>query len=493
MESPLKILGIDFSSREKLDVEASLLEKKLQEMIKIREIHEERFKRRFFRSMSGYSISGATLEAMLNERFILGLPLDKKFFDAKEIKELSDRIEMLQREDEQTPDKIREEKTINQSIVQQSSKIGTEIREYTRILENYRRNPNNREALEDFMDLYIRTRFEQSIMDLSKEISKQVSPAKTIEANQSFEIALISNPKYRELLSAYNKVSTRESRRELIPEIYVLNKLADSSEISTIDSKEVGRLLVKEKKYHQEWMEDRRKGNFAKNQNHDHAWGIILTDPTYLMQDESVDTPIFQGKMTVECIGKFSEQSLFRKVKTANSVASNKRANTEIKKPTTLRLINPFKKQKEEPTMRDRYYEYRASKELYDHIYRVTKTDSEGITTTNIVFSPLTLSNISNGDVNLDFVKNVYFSDYMLDIAKENGGYAGEIIESKMGSSISNANHQEEIAAAILFEHGIPGSIMDARNKRKIKHTNVTRKDFLKILEQKEMERERDE
>lgn len=493
MENPFQTLGVDFFSREKIDLEVEILEKRLEELLKIRAIHEERFREHLVRGMSRYSISGNTLEASLNERFILGLPTDKKFFDAEEIKFLSDKIEHLKSEEKQTPDKIQEERTINQSLVEQSGKLRIDIKEYTRALEAYRNNPNSKEALEDVIDLYIKTRFEQAVIDLSQEISKGLPPVKNVGKYQTLELALITNPRYKELLGAYNKISTPEARKELVPEIYVLNRNADTSGIVTIPDKEVDRLLEQEEKYYQEWIEDRAKGNFPKNQNHEHAWGIVLTKPSFLMKDEPIDTPIFQGKISVECIGNFTEASLFKKVKNTNQKVSERRARTTIRKPQRLKLVNPMKKPKEEVSMRDRYYEYKASKLLYDSIYRVTKTDNKGITTTSIVFSPLTLSNISHGDVNRDFIKNVYFSDYMLDLAKQNGGYAGQIIESSKGVSISNAYSQDEIAAAILFDHGIKGSIVDNRGKDKVQYNNVTRRDFLRILNIGEREKTRDE
>ena len=54
---------------------------------------------------------------------------------------------------------------------------------------------------------------------------------------------------------------------------------------------------------------------------------------------------------------------------------------------------------------------------------------------------------------------NIYFSDYMLDIAEKNGGFAGNIERDGNGLSISTAYSQDEIASAILYQSGAMGRV----------------------------------
>ena len=215
------------------------------------------------------------------------------------------------------------------------------------------------------------------------------------------------------------------------------------------------------------------------------------------MKDEPIDIPSFKGTITVEKIGDFSEESLYRKVRIDNEARRKRRNNTKIKgiSNTILRKaiklltmtaddFASYQYSQHKQCMRDYKYSYMASKTLYDHIYMVTKTDTDGIQRRQIIFSPITDENVGK-DVSMEFLKNVYFSDYMLDLARQNGGYAGEVFPTKNGGyNVYNyhQNCEEQIGAAILFDRGYTGTIMDCRNSQKREYPDSSKDDLFRLL-----------
>ena len=234
--------------------------------------------------------------------------------------------------------------------------------------------------------------------------------------------------------------------------------------------------------------DERFEKQMTENQNHDYGWGIVLTTPRKIMDNEPVNTPIFKGRITVEHLGAFSEHSLFRKRKYARERAIMVRERAKTKHGIFKKKLE---KKPEQKVIREYYYKNEACKILKDDILRITKTDTQGKTSTDIIFSPVTEFG-KRGSSLSEFIKNVYLSDYMLDIAKQNGGYAGRIIKNDYGYYVSNAYNFEEIGSAILFQNDQKGDILDNRNpeKRK-KYTDVTKGKFLELINQ-ERKRERE-
>ena len=519
MDNPFSILGIDEKGID-INLAVTELEKKLVELTSLNNFYEESFRKRYaaFRSNNFFAVRPSQnddVREFYRERYILKLPLDKKHFTKdeffeiiKKAQELEDQAKGLERKAQEIESKARElesksrdskikeekeklekqaketknqaqetrnlSKIYNQSIKEQSSSIREERKKIMQLLDAYTLNPNNQHNITRIEDEYVRLKFEKAFMDL---LSK--SPL-NMENHAMFEAALDSHAGYRRLADAYGKVATAEAREDLVAELYVQKRVNNT--VGAISETDARKIIGREKKYQEEFVDDllksyeqRAQEKSAENQNHQYGWGIILTNPYYLLKDEPIDTPIFKGKITVENIGRFTEESFFRKVKMKNELRDRRRKNTTIKgvgKPILKRLRQPFsmefdaegentKTEAEQPKyMRDYYYKYRATKTLYDEIYKVTKTDSEGRTRTQIVFSPVTEKSLGK-DVSVDFLKNVYFSDYMLDLAKQNGGYAGEVFPSKNGGyNIYNyhPNCEEQIGAAILFDRGFKGS-----------------------------------
>ena len=528
MDNPFSLLGID---DKRIDIETAVaaLEEKIAELNVLEGFYKENFRKRYFAFYSNnlYAIRKSKdddIRDFYEERYMLELPLDKKYFTEQEfyaVVEQSQRFDRkaieIEREIEElngkkTPEaqkqikELRDKadfyktraKIFNQSVKEQSTTIREEKNKITQILGLYKSNPNDSYARARIEDLYVRLKFEKAFKNLSLQ-----SPI-DVKNHKVFREALESHSGYRSLIDAYNKVATVEAREDLVSELYVTKRIANP--VGAISETEARKITIAEAKYHSEFVDDllkseqqREMEQAAENQNHKYGWGIILTNPFYLLKDEPIDTPVFKGKITVEDIGRFTEESFFRKVKMKNEQRNRRRKNTEIKGVKkaifeflgrTFELSSRKKDSDEvenEMYMRDYYYSYRATKRLYDEIYKVTKTDSEGRARTQIVFSPITQQSLGK-DVSVDFLKNVYFSDYMLDLAKQNGGYAGEVFPAKNGGyNIYNyhPNCQEQIGATILFDRGFKGSISDRRDGRKDEYLKATKDDFLKLLSRK--------
>lgn len=544
MENPFWVLGINDKG---IDIEKAVaeLKGKLAELNTLDIFYQEEFRKKYsaFRSNNSYAIrksKNVNIRDFYNERYILGLSLDKKYFSKKEFfdmikqaKELEQQARELeqqaraleqqaQKSDNQKAKELKQQaqelkgqaqvcknksKIYNQSIKEQSSSIRDERTRMTKLLELYQSNPDDPNIRTRIEDEYVSLKFENVFMNLVDNL--RLDTSKT----ESFIEILQSYSGYRRILDAYNRIATAEAREDLVSEVYVKKRI--DNPVSAISEENVRRITGKDKQYYHQYIEDLFKSNSQRerekateNQNHQYGWGIILTNPFYLLKDEPIDTPIFKGKITVENIGRFTEESFFRKVRMKNESRNKRRNNTKIKgiKNTLLGKLKNFLTMKakdmvdsneaQQPKyIRDYYYSYRASKTLYDEIYRVTKTDTEGKTRTQIVFSPITEKSIGR-DVSIDFLKNVYFSDDMLDLARQNGGYAGEVFPAKNGRYKVYNDHpncEEQIGAAILFDRGFRGSIVDRRNDRNDEYLKSYKGDFLKLVSGKERTRILDE
>lgn len=531
MDNPYSLLGIDNKG---IDIEEAVakLEEKVAELKALDNFYEKNFRKRFlaFRSNNRFTIRESKnddIRDFYEERCVLELPLDKKYFTEQEFeyvvaqaknfekraKEKEREIEILKGNPTRTAKEQREKlqteadlyriksKCFNQSIKEQASSISDEKDRIIESLEAYQSNPDNSNARARIEDLYIRLKFEEAFKNLSIQ-----SPIDSKD-HKIFRETLESNSAYRSLIEAYNKVSTVGDREDLDSESYVTKRV--SNPVGAISEAEARKITRAEDEYQRKYFYDlhksvaqRGKEQVAQNPNHLYGWGIILTNPFYLLKDEPIDTPNFKGKITVEDIGRFTEESLFRKVKMETEERKERRKNTQIKGAKKIIseylgrffALSPREEDKPERYMRDYYYSYEATKKSYDEIYRVTKTDSEGRTRTQIIFSPINQKSLGK-DVSVDFLKNVYFSDFMLDLARKNGGYAGEVFPDKDGRyTVYNyhPNCQEQIGAAILFDRGYYGSILDRREGRNEEYLKADKKRFQELL-RRERIRTRDE
>lgn len=496
MNNPFQVLGIDERG---INIEQAVneLNARLAELNNLNSFYEEMFKKKYsrFNSSSTYAIRKHEKDDITDfyyERYVLGLPFDKKYFSKNEYFKIVEKAKEL----EGKPEGRNQAKILNQSLREQFASIRNEQKRITELLELYKSNPFDMTFKSKIEDEYVRVKFEQSVMKLFSK-----SPLDKIDY-KVFREVLENHTGYKELENTYKKVATADAREDLVAELYVKKRIENP--VSAISEAHVRRIVGKEKEYQYEFVDNLLKNNTqrqskkaTKNQNHQYGWGIILTDPTYLLKDEPIDTPIFKGTITVEKIGEFSEESLFRKVKIANELRRKRRNNTKIKginntllgkalKALTMTAdeFATYQNPQHKQCMRDYNYSYMASKTLYDQIYRVTKTDADGRQRTQIVFSPITDESIGK-DVSIEFLKNVYFSDFMLDLARQNGGYAGEVFPAKNGGyNVYNyhPNCEEQIGAAILFDRGFRGTIMDCRNAQKREYPDSSKDDLFRLL-----------
>lgn len=339
---------------------------------------------------------------------------------------------------------------------------------------------DNQENTSQMMDAVLKIRYGELKIDIAKELAKRASSEGVVLDENSFWDLMVTSSPYKQLKSIYEQVATKDKRDELIPEIYVKKNMSDMSEVTVIGTDTIRHLLEKEHKYANEYFYDiverfegikDRSEPALRNQNHDYAWGMVLDTPKVIIDNEPVNTPIFQGRIRVERLGSFTEKSLFARNKYAREVAIRMRRRAKAPKQrgflSRLTMKHGDEKDSDVPqTMREHFYLHEARKTMVDNIWKVTKTDKNGIASTYIIFTPLEYLGIRGSEL-LEFVKNIYLSDYMLDIAMRNGGYAGRVQAEDDGFSISTKFCHEEIASAVLFRNGQKGDIYDCRELRK--------------------------
>ena len=572
MENPFKVLKIE--ENKNFD---EILEYFEQKLIRLRSAHGvcsnifDRYKSSGIKYVTSAAIrkeSENDILDFLNERFVFGLVADRKYCTQTDADNIiigaKQRIEEMQnylqykdelaskpKTAETSTEAVSEifidldlEKRAFSSIMSMARNIIGELKSLSEYLEKYKSNPEDIAAREALVNLYIKEKFEESVCELASqkqaELQPEIKAAEQVYDNNQFKIQLQNSPEYMRLLESYNRVSTAQARADLKPELYVLSRIAQSSRVGAISEKRANSIVEAEQQYQDEYSSNLLNAfnnndfsSYATNANHDFAWGMILTNPQNVMKNEPVDTPIFKGTMSVEHLGAFTEESFFKKVKMKKKLKEDSKPDRTIRgisRTILKKLREPFpidfddgdKSKKIEAgkakTIME-YYRYKSTKTVFDNIYRVTKTDVDGKTTTDIVFSPLAIKDFEDNDTRT-FIKNIYFSDYMLDIAKTNGGYAGEIYPSQKGFAIDTKTMSEKIGAAILFSRGMKGTIFDTRadneksSKAQIKdvilssnHTlastpvsdkvnkyrNATNKIFKELLKGKERERSIDE
>jgi hypothetical protein len=364
-------------------------------------------------------------------------------------------------------------------------------------LESYNKN----KSMDLMIDVKMKLWYTENLLEISSNIAKKLSENGTVQSREEFLQTLRSSQPYEQLNQIYEQLRTQEKRDELKPETYVRNNMADDTEFDVISDETIKSILDKEESYLSEYknnlsaMESNpdvaEEKQLAQNQNHDYAWGIVLTDPKKIITNQVVDSPTFKGTISVENLGAFAEYSLFRKrqYERENQVKLRERAKISEKLEKIVKKLTQKgsdDEKYESKTMRQYYYE--ASKTLYNNILRVTKTDRQGKTSESIIFSPIEYTELGSSKLT-EFINNVYLSDYMLDVAKKNGGYAGRIIKNADGYLVSNKYNSEEIASAILFQSGQEGNILDHRKGNNKKYTNVKKENFLELIKPKQIER----
>lgn len=364
-------------------------------------------------------------------------------------------------------------------------------------IEVFDKDSNDPKDDSKMMDMLIELRYGEFKIGIARELAKRISENGLFVSEQEFKNLMMNSTSYEHLKKIYEQIATKDKRDELVPELYVMKNMSDMSGVMIISDDTVKHLLDKENKYASEYFADlsarlgsskyRNSVPALENQNHDYAWGIVLQEPKTMLDNEIVDTPIFKGRIKVEKLGSFTEKSLFSKSKYAREtdIVSRKKAKSAKKRGilSRLRMKRGDGDDSNSPqTMKEQFYLHEAKKTMVDNIWRVTKTELDGKTATYIIFTPLEYLG-SRGSELLEFVKNIYLSDYMLGIAMQNGGYAGRIHKDDGGFSISTRYNQEEIASAVLFRNGQRGDILDCRDRRsKAKHSNKTEQDFMDLI-----------
>ncbi len=359
---------------------------------------------------------------------------------------------------------------------------------------------DTREPKDDskMMDVLVALRYGEIKAGIAEDIAQKASANGIVLDEKDFRNLILTSASYEQIKKIYEQIATKEKRDELIPELYVMNNMTDMSQITVMSEDEANRLIAKEHKYTSEYFDDlasrldgskdRASEPFLENQNHDFAWGIVLNEPSTIMDNEKVDTPIFKGRIKVERIGSFTEKSLFKRQRyiRETDIEVRRRAKAAHKKGMLSRLTMRKRGEKgstDTRTMREHFYSYEARKEMMDNVWRVTKTGLDGKVSTHIIFTPLEYSTIRGSETLHEFVKNIYLSDYMLGIAAQNGGYAGRVHNDRGGFSISNKYSLDEVATAILFTSGQRGDILDCRDpKNKVKHECKTIVDFMNLI-----------
>lgn len=501
MENPFEVLGIEDITKEQQIRE---LEDRLRELKDLKKHMLGKHIKGTFGIQYRLSNINGKIEEYLNEQYNLGLNPNKKFFSKEDLDKLygtifeeqDERFKIFQAMNPEEQAVMRRGiRVMHNAFAEQAGKVNRDISEYTTILSEYRKNPNNSKAGAALNDLYLKKKYEDKVVQVAGRIAETLPKPERIEASTIFYDALTTDSEYQQLTSAYNMIATVEARQDLIPEKYVKRRMVDTSGLLVMDEEYIEKLLERDEQYYSEFIKTRKFGKesryrmgYAENQQHDYGWGIVLTDPRFLIENEPVDTPDFKGKLTVENIGYFTEESLFTK----RQHTKERRVEIKIDDAKRQEMLSRYRIDPTKApfaTLREYEWKYEATKNLFDRIYKVTKTDTEGRITSSIVFSPIVKRDIEKKE-GLDFIRDVYFSEYMLGLARQNGGYAGQLLKSPRGYSVSNKYSYEEIASAVLFDRGTEGYISDRRDDRNITYPRATKEDFVRLMNQSERTRE---
>lgn len=469
---------------------------------------------------------GQKVETLLSIRFALGLALDRIVMGKDEV----DVLESLTKKDKETEEQTKkskvslqlEDKELNpQKETLRTEGITEEQKEgYNRMYmistvelndtiqkidtarHEYFKDTHEPRDISKMLDVLIEIKYKEKILELAAMLAQTMRDTKRDYTEEQFKEALITSKPYAQLTQLYNEINTQDKRNMLIPEIYVNSNMSNTRELTIGKPERIKQLIQREESYELQHRENYRrvskdpslieKEGIPINQNHDYSWGIVLQQPQYMFYNEPVDTPIFKGHITVERLGAFSELSLFRKKRIEYEIQKNIAQKAEVKKKTDFVSKLKMKKGKADDkskTMRMHFYRHEASKELMDNLLRVTKVDTDGRISTRIIISPVQYTG-NEGSKYREFLKNVYFSDYVLDVATSNGGYAGRVENTPTGFYVSNRYGDEQIASAVLFSSGKTGVILDNRDRRnKVKYSDATKDTLLELLNSRGRER----
>lgn len=476
MKDPFEILGIEPGiTQDDIIKEFDERIKKLEELCKI---YDEKVR---IAARDGISYRGsirrlshATIEEALSERFACGITPNSKFLSPEELDKVYKKIkDSAKLNKEKSPSALYNANVFSAQLQRMGNTI-TEIRDVEKAFLARRHNPK---AIEDLQDLYIRLRFEDAVSQIGPGIAS-ISPRFFDEEKdeKAFTTALSVNPRYLDLREAYEKIATKHARADAVPELFITSRLGNP-ELLKIANPAWKELIVKrEQDYYDEYLRE-LANNFgtsprekfergvAENQNHDYRWGVVLDKPTPMMQGIQVKNSDFTGRISVQHMGYMTSETMFRK-----SIALREKHEkiTSYAVPVNVdgkerifHLRRHVPNPKVPEYMRDYYYKHQATMYAYNNIYKVTKTDEHGVSREDIVFSPVEKDEFGT-KYPMEFLSNVYFSNYMLDIAKENGGFNGVIVESPKGSlSISTVDNRTDIAVGVLYQSNSMGSLVD--------------------------------
>ena len=473
MENPLLILGIhkgitleDIANE--IRNEISMIESLLDECKDISK-----------KSLSnGIAYRGTTndffdkgIEGILSKKFACELEPTGKYMSYEELRSLSENLNVIEQEGDTK--RVFYSNFITFYLIQ----LERLKDEYSQVINNYSQNPESKDSKDNLYDLYIRLKYEEAISSIGNDVARRVSRSSDPEKDElAYLTALKEDLKYRKIHNAYEKVATPKARAEIIPEIFIKSRLGDPSLLVTVSPEFKERVIANEGKYSAEYIKQiadnlgasaktREEMQLAENQNHEYSWGVIIDEPTTVMDGVAVNNADFQGRISVKHLGYFSSESLFSKRKFLRERFENTTIESYNADLGGKRYRFSFERHTPNPkiaeSMRRYYYKNEATKSLYSNIYLVQKTDSEGRKREDFVFSPMGKETFEKGKIPTEFLANVYFSNYALDLAKANGGFAGVIVNTPKGLSISTAYSTEEIASSILYQGNSIGKVMD--------------------------------
>lgn len=406
--------------------------------------------------------------------------------------------------------------THQEAFLSQYLRLYRKKREYEAIIDYFKENSNLKSAKESLLDLYIRLKYEEEVTKLARTIAEK--NYLNLDSEE-FKTQLLNDPQYIRLRNAYTKVKSSRDREENIPELFVKSRLAAPTLLVSFPTEFSNRILDRERTFKEQFFDgiakkfrkkDKKIDSFSDNNNekrlkkprlkrriffkgakkdfrnrreikesieekfpinqyHEHSWGIILDNPTCVIKNESVKTPDFNGRVSVTHLGYFAAESLFRKKRYLNQNGqTNNTLESFSKGDKIFYLVDDGNNSSKSNYHSCSYYKNIPTKKMYNSIYYVEKTDESGKKREYIVFSPIGNDITELDKISKNFLLEIYFSNYVLDIAEQNGGFMGEIIETEDGYSISTVDSTDEIASSILFNSNSEGEVLDRTlNKKK--------------------------
>ena len=478
MQNPYRTLKIkDGISNNEMSIE---IENKTKTFLRLMGDNSIFFKE-LFSQKNGFKYTGKAtglreteIEEDLADKFACNIIPKERFMSYKNLFDIKKEIE-IEENSQGYEGKFDKRSFYTNVILSQQQRLSLAYERYNRVLENYRKNTNSAEAIRDLEDLYMKMKYEDAIIKLSPEIaarSGRISDPK--ERREEFIKQLTNHKEYLRLKEAYETISTPRKRQDLDPKLYVVARLGRPELLKVASPKFKEEIISKEREYREQYLEqiaknpteDDKESQIPENQNHEYGWGIILDKPSYILQDKRIENSDFEGKLSVKHLGFFSAESLYSKKKLLREkhektkIYGTKIRDNGIEYNGRLKLKKRFPNLDVPENMRQYYYRYDSTYQSYMNIYLVSKTDINGKVREDIVFSPVKKSDFDTKYPE-NFLTNVYFSNFALDIAKQNGGFAGSIEKDSNGLSISTVYNKEEIASALLYQSGTMGKITD--------------------------------